>query len=83
LPNVLQSGGDIWGVQADIARNRHAVADGRDCVRRVRTTVAVDHQPRIGLSDKAGVERFRQPKAEAFDADIPSDVQIKGVAGQA
>jgi hypothetical protein len=67
-------GAALIGRETLVARNPGAVADGRDRARAAGATVAVDHEPRIGLEYVDGVERAGERGRHAVDADVPADV---------
>ena len=62
--------------QVEIGRYRGAIADGRDEVRCMRRTVAVDHQARIGLEHRRRVQPFAQGARQALGPDVEGDVPV-------
>ena len=60
-----------------IAGDDRRLAEARDRARRLRRTIAVDHQPRITLRDQMRVELFRQRIRNPGNADIPGDVPLE------
>ena len=63
-------------VEGGIGRDGGSVADRRDRIGGARTTIAVDHQPRIGLVDERRVKPAGELGAQRGDADVPRDVPL-------
>lgn len=70
-------------IQTTITRYGGAVAGLGNRLLCIWRTVAIDHQPRIALADEGAVEPPRKVRAQAGDADVPSDVTLKIVPPQA
>ncbi len=64
-------------IQPLVARHHGAVAERREPPRRPRRAIAVDHQSRVGLGDRPGVQQARQFHRDPGNADVPADVAIQ------
>ena len=70
----------LLGGQAEVPRYRGRLADLGYRTGHRRVAIAVDHQARVGLQHRSGIECRRQAIGDAGDADVPGDMPLQFAA---
>src|SRR5260370_39050529 len=77
LEDLAPAGAYLLGGQVQVSGNRRRLADRRYGVRLLRTTVAVDHQPRVILCDQWRIQSGGPALSHGQRADVPGDMPLE------